>query len=299
MTDRPEAIFFEIRQALDFFLYPVWQFLNSDFAATLLATLVAAFAGAFGAHVIIEKTKRKQEQQRELRITNAAIMVSADICSLFLNLKRQHVKDLKQKFQDDIENYAIVSGRSQKKGWPGQIFILQSNLTTLDPVRIPGEILVRQVFEDISPGQRAYTLTNTLIRSAHSLNRFINLRNEFGQKMKGLDNNDICNLYLGLPDEQGHVDRTYTDSVKHICNLTDDCIFFSKTLTNDLVEHGELLKTRLGKGAPRVNKPNFSNAEKEGLVPDLQRHKDWLGMFVKHDSLEPSRRSKLFSLFPW
>ncbi len=88
---RIEAFLFEFAEALKSVLSSVWLFLNSQFALTLIGTISAAFAGAYGAHWIIERNKRREEWQRELRITNAAIMVSFEICNSFLSLKIQRV----------------------------------------------------------------------------------------------------------------------------------------------------------------------------------------------------------------
>ena len=72
--ERIESFLFEFGEALKPVLSSVWLFLNSPFALTLIGTFFAAFAGAYGAHTIIERNKRREEWLRELRITNAAIM---------------------------------------------------------------------------------------------------------------------------------------------------------------------------------------------------------------------------------
>ncbi len=76
-----ESFLFDFCEALKPVLSSVWLFLNSQFALTLIGTFFAALAGAFGAHIIIGRNKRREDWQRELRITNAAIMVSSEICT--------------------------------------------------------------------------------------------------------------------------------------------------------------------------------------------------------------------------
>ncbi len=52
---RIESFLFEFGEALKSVLGSVWLFLNSQFALTLIGTFFTAFAGAYGAHTIIER----------------------------------------------------------------------------------------------------------------------------------------------------------------------------------------------------------------------------------------------------
>ena len=103
---RIQAFLFEFTETLQSVLSSVWLFLNSQFALTLIGTFFAAFAGAYGAHTIIERNRRREEWQRELRITNAAIMVSFEICNSFLALKGQHVKGLGFHYNRDKNSFS-------------------------------------------------------------------------------------------------------------------------------------------------------------------------------------------------
>ena len=88
---------------------------------------------------------------------------------------------------------------------------------------MPTEILVKQVFEKMSPGPKALILTNTLVRTIDSLNRSIVLRNELIDNWKNnteVTDDDRVVFYLGLPDPEGHVDESYPDTVKGICSAT-------------------------------------------------------------------------------
>ncbi len=263
-----------------------WLFLNSQFALTLFGTLFAAFAGAFGAHTIIGRNKRREEWQRELRITNAAIMVSFEICNSFLSLKKQQVKDIG--FQYNRVKNSLIEFQNAKRNSqipPDTVFEFQADFRSMNPMTMSEEILVKQVFEQISAGARAYTLTNTLIRTIDSLNQSIVSRNELidtWKKSPETLGNDLSRFYFGLPDPHGHVDHSFPDSIKAICSLTEDCIFFSQLLCADLADHGERVKKRLGKSAPKVNRIDFSKALEEGLMPGPENYEDWTKMFVKN-----------------
>ena len=287
MTDYKsiESFLFEFGEALKLALSSVWLFLNSQVGMTLIGTFVAAFAGVYGAHKIIERNKRREERQRELRITNAAIMVSFEICNSFLSVKKQQVKDLGLQY-NRVKNSLVEFQNGKRNGQISldTVFEFQADFRSMNPMTKPDEILVKQVFEQISAGARAYTLTNTLIRTRDSLNQSIAHRNELidtWKKSPETLGNNLLRFYFGLPDPHGHVDHSYPDSIEAICSLTDDCIFFSQLLCTDLADHGERLKKRLGKRAPTVNRPDFSKGVEEGLMPGPENYEDWTTMFVK------------------
>ena len=282
---RIEAFLFEFGEALKSGLSSVWLFLNSQFALTLVGTIFAAFAGAYGAHTIIERNKRREEWQRELRITNAAIMVSFEICNSFLSLKKQNVKDLGFQYNRDKNSFVeFQNGRRHGQIPSDTVFEFKADFRSMNPMTMPDEILVKQVFEQIFAGARAYTLTNILIRTMDSLNQSIVQRNELidtWKKSPETLGNNLIRFYFGFPDPNGHVDHSYPDSIKSICSLTDDCIFFSQLLCTDLADHGERLKKRLGKRAPNVNRPDFCKGVEEGLMPGPENYEDWTTMFVE------------------
>lgn len=280
-----DASICEFGNTLKTFLGSLWLFINSQFALTLIGTSFAAFAGAYGAHTIAQRHKRREEWQRELRITNAAIMVSFEICNSFLSLKKQQVKDLCSQYNLDKNSLlTFQTGKRHGQISPTSVFEFRADFRSMNPMIMPDEILVKQVFEQISPGRRAHMITNTLIRTIDSLNKSIVRRNELidtWKKAQATVSDNLIRFYFGLPDPHGNVDNSYPDSVNAICSLTDDCIFFSQLLCTDLVEHGERLKKRLGKDAPNVNRPDFSKADEEGLMPGPENYEDWSKMFVK------------------
>jgi hypothetical protein len=63
-----------------------------------------------------------------------------------------------------------------------------------------------------------------------------------------------------------------------IFQYTDDCIYFSIRLTNDLLEHGRALQkkyeTRFKEKAPRITVADFSKVEK-GILPLAGNYLDW------------------------
>ena len=135
---------FKLGEALKLILSSVWLFLNSQFALTLIGTFVAAFAGAYGAYTIIERNKRREDWQRELRITNASIMVSFEICNSFLGLKKQHTKDLGLQFERAKTSFdQFLKGRKNGQIGHDKVFEFQADFKTINPMTMPGETLER------------------------------------------------------------------------------------------------------------------------------------------------------------
>lgn len=174
-----ESFLSKLGEALTSILSCLWALANSQLFLTLIGTSFAAFAGAYGAHTIIERNKRQDDWQRELRITNAAISVSFEICNSFLSLKKQLINDLRLQYDHAKASLdEFTRGRETGKISPDKIFEFNADFRSINPMITPGEILVKQIFEQISADARAHLVTNVLIRTIDSLNRSIIRRNE-------------------------------------------------------------------------------------------------------------------------
>jgi hypothetical protein len=81
------------------------------------------------------------------------------------------------------------------------------------------------------------------------------------------------------------VNRDYASAIDATYGYTDDAIFFSQLLCQDLNEHGSTLlagfKKRFRGNAVKVNKPNFAKAQKAGLMPSDDVYADCTSAFVK------------------
>ncbi|MDG4546588.1 MAG: hypothetical protein PQ612_10535 [Rickettsiales bacterium] len=269
-------------------LAPVWAFLNSTLFISLISTLVAAFAGAFGAQVIIERSKNKDRIIKDIRNINSTIMLSFGICNSFLSLKKQYVKSLKENFDKKKEELQKFQENRKVNTSDKNIFEFQADFQTIDPLLIPTDVLQKQAFENMTLNGRPFSLVTTLIQTIHAVNSHINKRNNLIALYHAnppLPNDVLVRIYFGLPDRAGNIDENYPSCIDAIYTHTDDCIQFSSMLCNDLNILGEQLKKdfdkKFGKGAPTVNKPDFSKAEKIGIMPDPKNYKDWEEMFIK------------------
>jgi len=73
----------------------VKDFFNSVFFTAIAGSLAGAFAGALAARRMADKTRNREELLKEIRATNAAIMLAFGICNYHLSIKKQHIKSLK------------------------------------------------------------------------------------------------------------------------------------------------------------------------------------------------------------
>ena len=97
--------------------------------------------------------------------------------------------------------------------------------------------------------------------------------------------------YFGLPLND-QINEIYPSLINAIYQQTDDGIFFSQLLCQDMIEHGnnilKLFNKNFKKGAPTISKTDFSKAEKLGLMPNVDKYADWFTMFAQN----PTKKSK-------
>jgi hypothetical protein len=86
--------------------------------------------------------------------------------------------------------------------------------------------------------------------------------------MGKISHTELITMYFGLPGRTGHIDTVYPDKMEAICNNIDNCIFFIKTLAEELMEHGRKISKEFGRRSPKIHKIDLTRAEQAGLIPD-------------------------------
>jgi hypothetical protein len=265
-----------------------WQqitdFLNSNFFSSMASALFGALFGAYAAHRIIERQKERELLLGEIRNTNAAISLAFDICNIGLSFKKQHLVRLRENFES-TKAHVIELKRSADSGEtpPQNRFEFQADLQTLPELTFPTKILQKQVFQNLSVSGRALSAVSSLLGSAFSLNESIHRRNAQIRQIKAsLSPEDprFIDLYFGFASPDGHVDREFPETLRAIHVYTDDLIFFSKLICEDLHNYGKNLHERtakIGRGqAPKINSVDFSSSNEFGLMPDENEYESWL-----------------------
>lgn len=272
----------------------VKEFFNSVFFTAIVGAFAASFAGAYGAQRLAERNRYRDQLLKEIRDTNAAIMVSFGICNALLAVKQQHIKPLKDNYER--ERKSLADFREKRRA--GHIardteFRFTADFQTLSLPPLPITILQTQIFEKLSLLGRPLNLATTLAQTLHSLTKSLEARNELIDLYKTGKKSLTPQLYFGLPDDD-IVNQDIPSSVEAVHSQTDDGIFFSHLLCMDLVEHGNEIavqfKRRFGEGAPRISHPEFEKAETGGLMPDAKNYADWVSAFKKRE--QPNKKAK-------
>ena len=259
----------------------LWEILNSEFVKSLsgsaLGALAGAGAGAWAAQYIAERVKVRDEALKELRSNNAAITLIFSVANAYINLKSQHVQRLWQKFQET----KLAAIRALSTNVPIRSDI---DLENLDPPSVSMAEIKRIVIEHITAPTRAIALLDVLDRTNGQLGEFIRKRNELISDFK---NNGFDEFrYLGLP-RAGMLDRTYETTLSAMSSHTDECIYFSTNLAQELTRHGEALKLKLPKSIElHVVTADFTKAAH--LIPSSNQFPGWEDGFRKPAKTYPS-----------
>lgn len=266
---------------------PWWDDIKGFANSSFTTSLAGAFAGAIAAQRIAEKGKFREELLKEFHHTNAAISLAMAAACLGLALKKQHIKALKSSYDEDIKNFEIY--KSKKSA--GQLeadtpYEIHPNLLVLQDITPPIAVIQDIVLSKLSTAGRTISATTALSDSIVNLNGAISKRNELLNSYKNNqfpEGAKLHHLYLGLPYGDGNTNQEYGGTVLAIALYTDDVIFFSVKLCEDLMEHGEALKkryrSRLRGRPPRISAVDFEVPRQNGLIPNDAQYEPWLSGF--------------------
>lgn len=265
-----------------------WKFLNSNIAIAFIGGFAGAIGGALGAQRIVERSRKREERLKELRHTNAAIMVANTICNAALALKKQHVQPMREAFLESTEDFEVFKEKRNAKQIATDVaFHLQMDMRTYPAPTLPIDTLKHLVFQELSAVGRPLALVAVIEQSLISLTGAIAKRDQLIQRFASdeIPESNHAHYYFGLPLAGGHVNREYPDLVEAIYSYVDDLAFFSYQLCNDLMKHGakvrEALTKKRSKQLPNVSEADFSGPLKSGLLPSESQYGDWVNGFVE------------------
>ncbi len=129
-------------------------------------------------------------------------------------------------------------------------------------------------FEKINANSGVAILVPTLVQAINHFNTAIADRNALIEEIRtSRPHNDqkLAQFYFGLPDAQGNIDDRYGSAINALSRYIDDCLFFSKTIADDLASHGRELQDQFKHKFPseKVDVTSFGVAEiyREFLPP--------------------------------
>ncbi|UEM06242.1 hypothetical protein JL101_012660 [Skermanella rosea] len=275
------------------------EVIKDFFNSTFFTSIAGAFAGAYGAQVIAERVKYRAELINQIRSVNTAIMISFGICNSLISLKKQHVKVMRDTFNTQkieiLEHYQNV--RSGKIP-PDTELQYNADYQTLSLPNLPVNILQSTILEKVSINGRPISLVSVLAQTINDLGLSLEFRNKIIEHRKAneLSHSEQVAVYFGFPFN-GKINAEYSTSIEAIYNQTEDGIWFSRKLCQDLEDYGNTVLRKFEKnfrdGAPRVNSPDFSKADKLNLMPSDQNYEDWISSHQKVDLKNPEKKRSM------
>ena len=262
------------------------NFFNSVFFTSIAGAFAGALGGAWAAQRIAERVKSKDELIKEIRATNASILLAFGICNTLIVAKRQVTLPMKSRFDQDLVKIDEVVRNAKQTGPPVNLKVI-ADYRALTPVDLPISILEDHVFEKLSLRSRPLLATTTLTRVTRGLNDTLMIRNNLIERIKAMPLTSFQKLlfYFGRLNIDGSYNQEYSSLLDGICKQTDAGIFYSHEFCNELVKHGnevsDSFRRKFREEPPRIVKPNFDQAKEAGLMPDESDYADWRGAVVE------------------
>ena len=257
------------------------KMLNTNFG--IAAT--GSFFGAVGGYVMVWYTNRRSEILSMIRHTKTAIAVSHSIFNVFLGLKRQHVKSLCADYKENQSNFT----KAYNGNASGEVRV-PMGFKTISMPYLDLSLISSEFFEKTDLTFRARSLALTLITVIQELKAQIQYREDVFSEIAAMskrlnldEKGTACLLYgLELQDTRGNKInfQKNNDVMKAIGDFTDDSIWFSKELTNELIEIANKFSRKIIIGRPKASSIDYSDVPL-GLIPEDENYKDWIEKFSK------------------
>jgi hypothetical protein len=244
-----------------------------------------------GAQVAISRYQTKQSAIAELQSIRATLLICYSIINKFGSLKRQQVRPLRNRYVQARQEFdaAVAAANAGQPGGPHQVLF---DLQTLTPVKVPTDMVSSLMPDKVFMGGRGLAAALELIGAVDAVERAIAYRNALiaDAEVKGMN----IEKYFGLKTAVGVTDEKFKSNVEMLFLYTDDCIFFAKQLSEDLLAYGNGLRRRYHRRLYRLGIAKFlpadwSIAESENLIPSTDDYQRWLRGFKK----PPSRLGRL------
>ncbi|MDB5599274.1 MAG: hypothetical protein JWN71_1318 [Xanthobacteraceae bacterium] len=255
----------------------------------LITGVVGLATGAVGALFgawIAGRNRTKQAVVAELNSISTALFLCFSISNRYMALKRQHVRPMRNRYAQTCSEHEEFQKNTARPDVKLASYKFGADLQTLFPTSAPTHLLERHIFEKTSVRGRAVAAAVSLIQAIDDLNHAIKYRNEQIDEIRAaspLPRRRLAEIYLGLPSSEGDVDERFSAGVLAISLHTDDCIFFSHILADDLLLYSRKLRKRYAWRYRLPIRPfgkvDWTIAETEGLIPPASEYDGWLKGF--------------------
>ena len=244
-----------------------------------IKTVATAALGLIIGAWLTGRAQAKRRVIEELKALRAARAVCFAITNRALGLKRQHTRPMKER-----HNQAVAAFKMHNQG----LLELALDLQTLSQLKFPSDVLERIVFEKTAIGEKGLAVAVALSGAIDDLRNSISYRNEliseFREKRDTMTELERIELYLGTP-KAGEIDNRFAHNVQALYSQTDDCIFFSMLLADELLNYNNALysrsKLRFRLGKQKLLPADWSKAREANLIPDEAAYSDWVTGFKR------------------
>lgn len=244
-------------------------FIESNFATTFLSTLMAAFAGAWGAQYIVEKEKRKEQIRAEFLSINSCLSTCVYGFNSFIGLKKQHLIKLREDYVANKEA-ALISCL--------KIEDIKFNLQILPLYDLPINNLRNTIHEKINLNARGLVFVNELSGTYFRLNSSIEERNKYitnyRKRAINEDHNSLFREYLSIRDPEKVTDLSFESICEAVWMYNEDCIYYTYHLSKILHAYACNLKVMLNDKNLSLIEVDFSPVEKVGLLPNFKNYEN-------------------------
>lgn len=301
---------FRMRLGRDFFCFQAPSFSIFDLGASMsmvtslvhsvaallpsdaLKTVLTGGAGALFGAWLTSRSRTKHKIVDELVALRAAHSLCVSTSNQLFALKRQHTLPMKQRYDEAVRTYAN-RGRTS-----GQVVHVGLDMQTLTPIWLPTERLESIIFEKCPLGAKGLATVVSLVGAGESLNLAIKYRNDLIDEFRARGPTaelDRIRMYVADRGSDGVIDTRFQTSVTSLLEQTNDGIFFSRALENELVRYHTKLRRRhwtyLLPGG-KLEKASWKIAEDAGLMPPDSAYEMWTRGFV-------SKPSKVSLVLDW
>ncbi|WP_440090678.1 hypothetical protein [Pseudomonas putida] len=255
-------------------LFEKWG--SSPLLIAVVGGLLGAGFGAWAAGRIAKRSKQHDAITTEMRNTNLAMLLAQQAFNLALVLKVNAVKPLTDAYAKAQREY-LDTTNGRKVSEP-------QNLQKISPINPPVEALRTAALEKLTLKGPAIRAALAVDETVENLNRTLTMRNELvdmilhNELPRGMD---FKHMYFGI-EKDGHRHEGYSDAMKNMARFTDDLLFFSMTLCEQLDQHGLELRARskkLIRGEVSILRFRLADDIPEGTIPDPKKYKKWLARF--------------------
>jgi hypothetical protein len=261
-------------------------YLNSNFVTSLAGAGAGAWAGAYAAQRIAARTLERNELLSEIRNMATSFNLAVLICNVFLGLKGQHIERLKTAYDRKKGELQEIIRRRDGGELPADFqWEFAADFQTLTPILTPVDKLQNLVFEKLTSKRRTIVFASMLSQTVHLLNDAFAERTRLIEEFRQSGPHSQAQLfqfYFALPDQQGTIDDRYGTILTAIHRYADDCIYFSKSIADDLSASGKTLERLFEKKfrskAPSVGVMKIEKEEYLNLLPDAREYSSWDGL---------------------